>query len=234
LLPASVLAAESEGGASESPAAAGTLPMEKSTSTNALQSNYNPSKTYDGTPLADPAEETFTITGQPTSVTYGDNGFTLEITGGSGTGDVTWKVTAGMAASVDSGSGAVKISGVGEVTITATKAGDSTHEEVRASWTFTVQKKPVTAAVAANDKTYDGNTTATVTATVTEGLVGSDSITITGLTGTFADANVGEDKAVTVDASHAQVSGANSECYEITYPATTTATISKDISGSPP
>ena len=213
-----------------------TYKITQGTLTNDVNPNYTITFVSGETfAITQAPQAALTITGQPDTVTYGDSSFTLTATGGSGTGAVTWAVPAGTVASVDSGTGAVTISGVGELTITATKAGDGNYKDASASWTFTVQKKPVTATVTAQDKTYDGNPTATVTATVAEtDLVGNDSITITGLTGTFADANVGEDKTVTVNASHAQVTGDNSGCYEITYPATTTATISKDTSATAP
>lgn len=94
--------------------------------------------------------------------------------------------------------------------------------------TFTISPKPVTAAVTASAKTYDGTTAATVTATVPEGLIGEDALTITGLTGTFADKNAGENKTVAVDKTGMSVTagtGTVTGNYEITVPGTAIAAI---------
>ncbi len=81
-----------------------------------------------------------TITGQPTGTIYYGDTFTLSTSGGSGSGAVTWAVTEGGSfATVDS-TGNVKITGVGQVTVTATKAGDGNYKEAVASYTFTSQK----------------------------------------------------------------------------------------------
>lgn len=94
-----------------------------------------------------------------------------------------------------------------------------------AELTITVNKKPVTATVTAADKVYDGTTTATVKAEVTSGLETGDTITITGLTGVFADANFGTDKAVTVNTTNATITGTGSENYVVSYSDNVTANI---------
>lgn len=57
--------------------------------------------------------------------------------------------------------------------------------------------------ITVNDKKYDGNNTATVNYTgegvSVSGTIGGDVVTVTSATGTFADANVGSDKTVTVE-----------------------------------
>lgn len=57
--------------------------------------------------------------------------------------------------------------------------------------------------ITVNDKQYDGNNTATVNYTgegvSVSGTIGGDVVTVTSATGTFADANVGTDKALTVE-----------------------------------
>ena len=78
-----------------------------------------------------------------------------------------------------------------------------------------------------NAGTYDGTTSASVTAEVKTGLLTGDSITITGVTGAFANANAGAGKTVTVDSSGASTSGANADKYQINFPASTTASIEK-------
>ena len=86
----------------------------------------------------------FAITGQPTGTIYVDNsGFDLDTTGGSSSGVVTWSSSNDGIATVDS-YGNVTIKGVGDVTITATKAGDNTYNSASAGCSFTVHGKPIT------------------------------------------------------------------------------------------
>ena len=94
-------------------------------------------KKLDQTPL--------TITGLPESETiYKDTpAFTLEVTGGSGNGAVTWTSDNEEVATVDS-SGKVTIVGLGQVNITATKAEDGKYNEATASESFTVYGRPIT------------------------------------------------------------------------------------------
>lgn len=88
--------------------------------------------------------------------------------------------------------------------------------------------KSVTAVITVVDKMYDGTATAEVTASVAASdLVSDDSIIISGLTGTFADINVGEDIVVTVVSSGVSITGTGAENYNVTIPTTATASISK-------
>ena len=83
---------------------------------------------------------------------------------------------------------------------------------------YTIAKKQVTATVTAQDKVYDGTTQATVAATVP-----GESLTITGLTGTFARKDVGENLTVMVDATGVSWSDMNN--YQVAIPGSTTASI---------
>ena len=192
-----------------------------------------------------------TITNIPNTVTYGDV-FTLGTAGGSGNGTVTWKITAmkdgegnavaevnfSQIATINSASGQVTVTGVGTVTVRATKSGtdnDGNHKDATAEWTFTAAPKRVTAIVTADSKTYDGNTTATVHIAVPEqDIVPGDTITITELTGTFSDANAGTGKTVNVTGTAVITvngttiyNGAVYEKYIVTIPTTATADIHK-------
>ena len=181
-------------------------------------------------------QDALTITNRPNRVVYGDV-FTLETTGGSGNGTVTWKITAvkdgtgnpvqserfAEIAEIGQASGQVTVKGIGTVTVQATKSGtdnDGNHTDATAVWTFTSGKKPVTAIVTAEDKTYDGTNTATVQAEVPrQDIVSGDEIKIEGLSGTFSDANAGTNKTVTVTGT-ATISGTGSEKYTVTVPTT--------------
>lgn len=96
------------------------------------------------------------------------------------------------------------------------------------SATVTITKKAVTATVTAKDKTYDGTTDAVISADISnDDLISGDSITITGLTGTFDDKNAGTEKTVTVDSSKAEITGTGAENYDITIGTEAKASINK-------
>lgn len=94
--------------------------------------------------------------------------------------------------------------------------------------TASIKKKPVSAELTVSPKTYDGTRNAEVTAAIPEGnLVTGDSVTITGIHGSFDSAAAGENKPVTVDASQKAISGSGVEHYEISIPNTTEGRIAK-------
>ncbi len=64
----------------------------------------------------------------PEAITYGDEPFNIDISGGSGTGTLSYQVTTGDAVSVDS-SGLVTVEGAGTATITVTKSADAYYLE---------------------------------------------------------------------------------------------------------
>lgn len=84
------------------------------------------------------------------------------------------------------------------------------------------------------EKDYDGSTDIALKATVEIGASGQ-SYTISGLKGSFEDANAGTGKAVTIDPSEAVIetegSAVNLQNYRVVYPAQTTGTI-RPIQGS--
>lgn len=93
-----------------------------------------------------------TITGQPSEPIYETEGsFKLATEGGQSTGAVTWETSDSAIASVDK-NGTVTIEGVGEVTITATKAGDDTYADAIATYSFTVYGTPISEVTISNLK----------------------------------------------------------------------------------
>ena len=100
---------------------------------------------------------------------------------------------------------------------------------ITAAVPFTIAKLSVDAFVEAKNKTYDGNVSATIKATVEQSkLVPGDSIVVTGLKGTFENRNAGDNKIVTVDTSEAVISGNGSDNYAVAIsPLKTTASIDK-------
>ena len=203
-----------------------------------------------------PADQAgLTITGQPGQVVYGDV-FTLGTSGGSGNGVVTWKITAAtkddgtdvtgnpgeidQIAVINEASGQVKVTGVGTVTVQATKSGtvnDGNHADATAQWTFTAVPKRVAAVVTADNKVYDGSAAAVVHAEVpAQDIVSGDTITIdmSGAVCTFSDANAGTGKSVTVSGLIAvkvngtPLTGASGEKYVVALPGTP-FTVTADI-----
>ena len=87
----------------------------------------------------------------------------------------------------------------GENTAVATVTGIGNYSGTK-SLNFTINKAALTAIVTAQNKVYNGNTTATVNAAVETGVAG-ETLSIAGLTGTFDDAEVGTGKTVTVNTS---------------------------------
>ena len=81
--------------------------------------------------------------------TYGDGKFTLSVTGGSGSGDVTYSVPDNNGVLKIEGNNATII-GAGKVTVTAKKEGNATYNEAERSVTVTVNKRKIT--VKADDK----------------------------------------------------------------------------------
>ena len=88
-----------------------------------------------------------------------------------------------------------------------------------------ITPKPLTATVTAENKEYDATTTATVSGSVATGIEG-ETLTISGLTGTFADANVGTGKTVTINGGEVKA-GDNTTAsnYNVSFPKSTTADI---------
>lgn len=115
----------------------------------------------------------------------------------------------------------------GSYVVRITVEADSNYKKVFAEKEFTISPKEVNATVSVADRAYNGTKTAEVTATVDTGIAGQ-TLTITGLTGTFADKNAGTGKIVAINSTSAVVTGGtgtNAGNYKVTYPATTTANI---------
>ena len=90
-----------------------------------------------------PADQTaLTISGLPDKVYVGDQ-FTLTASGGTGEGALTWQVVSGPA-EIDASTGAVRVTGEGEIKIRVTKAKDATHSATSAEITFTANEIPYT------------------------------------------------------------------------------------------
>ena len=108
----------------------------------ATDSNHTGSVTSTAVTVGKAPQTALTISGQPDKVYVGDQ-FTLAASGGTGDGEVTWKVVSGTA-EIDEKTGAVRITGEGEIVIRVTKAEDATHNAASAEITFTANEIPYT------------------------------------------------------------------------------------------
>lgn len=160
--------------------------------------------------------------------TYGDNEITLETIGGSGTGNVNYYLTTNDG-SVSLLGNVITIIQPGTFTVKAIKNGDNNYKEITAEKTIIINQKSVTIiGVSANNKIYDGTTSATFYDIGTIlGIVGSDvlSIDLSKISASFDNKNTGQNKVVTF--SGFSIEGIDSFKYNLfEQPKNSTATIS--------
>jgi hypothetical protein len=185
------------------------------TLTGTAAGNYTltqPALSANITPLA------LTVTGATAENKVYDGTTTAVITGGTLTGNIGSDVvnlataTSGTFASVNAGTG---ISVTSAMTLTGAAAGNYTLTQPVLSANITPLTLSVTGAMAEN-KVYDGTTTATITGGSLAGVVGSDVVTLsTATSGTFATEDVGT--AITVN-PYMTLSGAAAGNYTLTQP----------------
>jgi len=141
-----------------------------------------------GVGLAD--QSPLSITGKPTAITYGDNGFTLSTSGGSGSGAVTFSAPANNVLAVTSG-GALTIIGAGSLTVTAAKAADNSYNQASASLDITVAPRDITHATISvtGGRVYTGSQLQPVF-TVSDGAIAITSGDYTNAYGVNIDAGI--------------------------------------------
>ncbi len=160
---------------------------------------------------------------------YGDASVALQATASSGLA-VTLASSAEDVATVDGGS--LVLTGAGQVVITATQAGDGTYLAAPVvQRTLMVERRPVTGTFTIQDpKAYDGETDADVLTRALAGVLPADvgEVTLSGGTATFADADLGSAKTVTL--TGASLSGTRAAHYELVAVESTTGSI---VTGAP-
>jgi len=80
------------------------------------------------------------LSGIPDAICYADEPFTLDVSGGSGTGELRFSMSSGDAVAIDAISGEVTILKAGGAVVTVIKAGDSNHEATSATVVVSVEK----------------------------------------------------------------------------------------------
>ena len=114
----------------------------------------------------------------------------------------------------------VTLTGAGTVTVRASQSGDANwNAATNVNQSFSVAQKVLTGSITANSKIYDGTTAATIATRTLSGVVGSDNVSLTGGTATFANKNVATGKTVT--ATGLSLSGTAASNYQL---ASTSAT----------
>lgn len=109
-----------------------------------------------GVGLTDQTGLSITATG---AKTYGDSDFTLAATGGQSSGGVSFSAPAGNGVLTVAADGKVKITGAGSVTVTATKAADSTYNQATATLDITVNPRDISNVIVnvTGDRVYTGS-----------------------------------------------------------------------------
>ncbi|WP_308922176.1 YDG domain-containing protein [Janthinobacterium sp. J1-1] len=185
----------------------GTITQKTLTVTGALAAD----KTYDG------------------SVAAGLTGGTLDSSGFVGGETVNLASLTGAFADKNAGSGKA-VSITGGTLSNGTNGGLASNYSVGpvTGLTASIAQKALTVTgVAAANKVYDATTKATVTGGTLSGLVGGETLGLSGLSGTFADKNAGTAKAVTISgATLADGTGLASN-YTVSNPTGVTANINQ-------
>lgn len=165
-----------------------------------------------------------TLTLLADDVTYGDTA-TLDVDGGSGTGEVTYKVVSGPC-TVDGTT--LATTGVGTCELQAAKAGDTTYYPTDTDLQVTVLPRALTVAGAqVAERAYDGTDAAAITGAALAGLVPGDDVALADhTTGTFGQTTVGEDLAVAVAMA---LTGDDAVNYTLTQPTLTGSILPRSL-----
>ncbi|WP_454775913.1 YDG domain-containing protein [Janthinobacterium tructae] len=142
--------------------------------------------------------------------------------------DLAFSSASGAFSDQNAGTGkTVNISGI---TLTGNDLANYNFTNTSATATASIARKALTVIGAtATNRVYDGSTVATISGGSLDGLVGKETLTLTSMTGLFADKNVGTAKAVSVSGA-ALTGGANgglASNYTVTGSTGLTANITK-------
>ena len=158
--------------------------------------------------------------------TYGEAAKAPSVTGNTGKGAVTYSYSGTTSGETAFGPSADVPTQAGTYTVTATVAETDNYLGDTCTAEFTIAPKKVPVTVVAAEKTYDGTADANVVAAMKasdlvdgdllEGTVVNDDGTVTfpGLKGTFDDPSAGQNKPITLDATHVTYPVADVWSYE--------------------
>ncbi|MFZ0061836.1 MAG: YDG domain-containing protein [Pyrinomonadaceae bacterium] len=179
------------------------------------------SESVTGVDTGDFALANIGLTGSPVITGVSGSGASYTVTASTGNGTGTLQLNLNDNDSI-ADAGANKLGGTGSGVVPGGSGGNGSF----AGQAYSLNRT-LTPAVTASDKTYDGNSTATIlTSTFTSALTVSDDVSVSGGTATFDTANAGPGKTVT--ATGLSLTGADAARYILSSTtATTTANISK-------
>ncbi|MEC4048581.1 YDG domain-containing protein, partial [Flavobacterium sp. SUN046] len=157
------------------------------------------------------------------NVTYGTAPFELNATSDSGLA-ISYTSSDTSIATVSGTT--VTVIKPGTVTITASQDGNASFNPATdVTQSLTITKKDLTVSqVVVADKVYDGTTAATISSFTLNGVIGTDSVSLTTSAAVFADANVANAIAVT---SNFTLNGAEANRYTLTQPSDVTGNITQ-------
>jgi hypothetical protein len=115
---------------------------------------------------------------------------------------------------------------IGTVTLAGADAGNYTVGSAGTT-TANVTPAPLVASVTANNKPFDNTTAATIASRSLGGILGTDVVTVSGGSATFADVGVGNNKTVT--ATGLTIGGTDAGNYTVNASATTLANITPTV-----
>lgn len=127
--------------------------------------------------------------------TYGDQSFSITPATNNSTGNYSYALT-GMQGVVTLSGNTLTIVGVGTTQVTITQAADNTHAEGSKVVNVTVNPRPLTVTATASNKQYDGSDIAVVS--LGDDRINNDVVDVHYTASTFSNANVGQNKQVTV------------------------------------
>ncbi|WP_332876065.1 YDG domain-containing protein, partial [Massilia sp. S19_KUP03_FR1] len=177
-----------------------TAPISDGTN-GGLASNYTVGASTAGTASITP--KALTVTGMTASAKVYDGNTKASLTGGTLNGlvvgeTVSFSGQTGAFNDQNAGAGkSVTVSGITLVDGVSLASNYSVSNPTGITAHITPKALTVTGATA-NNKVYDGNTNATVSGGTLSGLVGSETLVLSGLSGVFADKNAATGKVVTV------------------------------------
>jgi len=159
-----------------------------------------------------------TWTTNATSKTYGDPD-PVPLTTGSGSG---FQLADGVTATYSRAAGETVAGSPYHITATLSPAGVlSNYTITNTGASFTINQKPVTPSITANDKTYDGGNAATLATCTVAVKVGGDDVACTSATVTFASSNASA-SAQLVTAVGITLTGGTAGNYSLSTPTATT------------
>ncbi|OBV40089.1 YDG domain-containing protein [Janthinobacterium psychrotolerans] len=173
-----------------------------------------------------------TVSGMTASAKTYDGNATASLAGGTLSGLVVGETVgfsgqAGAFADQNAGTGkSVTVSGITLVNGANLASNYSVTNPTGVTADITPKALTVTGATAGN-KVYDGNTKATVSGGVLTGLVGSETLGLSGLSGVFADKNVATGKAVTISGATLADGAGLASNYMVSNPTGVTADITQ-------